>query len=126
MVQFPHKGQQPKFLFDQFLISMATIGGMFGGRNPTAKFSVDSYTMKIETLTPTQKYSPIGNSIVTLSKIRNPSYVDSFDEFVIQILDKSKSLIAQSAHRPFTYTTQSGKVENIKMSASEKHVESVT
>lgn len=62
---------------------MSTISGMFGGLSPNVEFSVDSSNMKIATVEGTKDHSNIGNPIVTLGKIKNPSYVGNFSDFTI-------------------------------------------
>ena len=67
MVQFPSgflNEIEDQFNFDSQLVSMSTIGGMFGTRSLNVKFSTDFTNMRVETIVGTSKYSSSGSPTI--------------------------------------------------------------
>ena len=97
MIQFPLSNDlgQEVYGFDNNLNSMTTIGGLFGSRQDGVEFSTDRENLKIETKTGTQRYSTVSVATIIVSKIKNPSYTDTFKIFKISVFDKYKQLVAK-------------------------------
>jgi hypothetical protein len=76
------------YQFDTNLNLMTTLGGIFGGKTDNAGFEVDSINLVIETTQGTPSWSPETVSTMTIMKVRNPRYEDTFGPFRIKILDK--------------------------------------
>ena len=74
---------------------MTTIGGLFGSRQDGVEFSTDRENLKIETKVGTQRYSTVSVATIIVSKIKNPSYTDTFKSFKISVFDKYKQLVAK-------------------------------
>ena len=96
---------------------MSTFGGLFAAKAFDVPFVVDRSHMKIETKVGTSTSAPPGPATIVVSKIKNPSHVDSYGPFKISVFDRYRKLIAEVS-QPVQFKTTPGALRDIKVSAS--------